>query len=962
MVPPFATKPPAIPDHTLFRLIGKGAYGEVWLARNIMGAWRAIKVVYRDWFGSSRPYEREFEGIRKFEPVSHEHESQLDVLHVGRNDPEGYFYYVLELADDRRQGREVDPNTYEPRTLQSDLQEHRRLPASQCLQVGITLCKALEHLHSHGLIHRDIKPSNIIFLHGRPKLADIGLVARIDEAVSFVGTEGFVPPEGPGSVQADIYSLGKVLYELHTGLDRGSFPELPTMLEPNEDAPLARELNLVILKACAPDFGKRHADARELREELELLSNGKSIYRLRQAEKRAAVFRRVSIAFAALSVLVLIAYLSALRANRRADANARIAQNELWNARIAQARAGRLAREMGHKRRGLDALEAAAKVRSSVELRNEIVAHMALFDFEPPATNQPIIPFERFAFDSQLRHRATASTNGLLRIQRLSDGAITFASTNFPGGNGLSFERNDNTLVIDFHHRPFGLLDLTTTNIVTLDEGERFLGFSADEKMYGVLRDGIVVLYATGTRQKLDQVAPTNAPRAAAFHSVRNQIALISEKSVDLWNLAPPSFVKSQPIEGEFSSGTFVEDCLALGYADGTVCILNLFSGYKRAWRAHSGVVSSVHIQPHENLLATTSYDGVSSYWRIDTGRLEFSNSREFPSAFSRDGSRAALVSRQNWSVAPAAKRLGYRSIDLTSLAPAIPWQVAFSPDGEWLVACSREGFAIFRVRDLQRVIWQPGNFVDFLLLDATTLLTLTRETLHRWTLVPLHDSVELKKSQPINVPGLNYFENMAASRDGHYLTVCAGWDGLAFVHLKTGSIASFAGAASPKSPVISPDGQFLITATFHGEGPLVWNTQTGKILQRLERDNSRLYLRPDGKVLVSAGTALHRLYDTTTWKLLAEISTETGHDLPNCAAWSPQGDLLALSKERKYIDLVHADTLQLIFRLTSSDPSFIRDMAFSADASNLAVGTEEGRVEIWNLNQIRSELDRLEK
>src|SRR3954463_1457252 len=83
-----------VPDHEMLKLIGRGSYGEVWLARNVMGTYRAIKVVHRDAFDNDRPYEREYEGIRKFEPVSRTHDSQVDVLHVGRN--EGSFYYVME--------------------------------------------------------------------------------------------------------------------------------------------------------------------------------------------------------------------------------------------------------------------------------------------------------------------------------------------------------------------------------------------------------------------------------------------------------------------------------------------------------------------------------------------------------------------------------------------------------------------------------------------------------------------------------------------------------------------------------------------------------------------------------------------------------------------------------------------------------------------------------------------------
>jgi hypothetical protein len=42
---------------------------------------RAVKVVYRGSFDHDRPYEREFEGIKKFE--SHARESQADIFHVG---------------------------------------------------------------------------------------------------------------------------------------------------------------------------------------------------------------------------------------------------------------------------------------------------------------------------------------------------------------------------------------------------------------------------------------------------------------------------------------------------------------------------------------------------------------------------------------------------------------------------------------------------------------------------------------------------------------------------------------------------------------------------------------------------------------------------------------------------------------------------------------------------------------
>ena len=176
-------------------MIGRGAYGEIWLARTVTGAFRAVKVVYRSTFESERTFLREFEGMSAFEPISRAHAGFINILHVGRTAE--YLYYSMELADDHLDGRKIDIGSYEPRTLKTDLARHKRLSADESIRLGLSLTEALEALHKRGLTHRDIKPSNIIFSESVPKLADIGLVAASGQR-SFVGTEGYIPPEGPG--------------------------------------------------------------------------------------------------------------------------------------------------------------------------------------------------------------------------------------------------------------------------------------------------------------------------------------------------------------------------------------------------------------------------------------------------------------------------------------------------------------------------------------------------------------------------------------------------------------------------------------------------------------------------------------------------------------------------------------------------------------------------------------------
>jgi hypothetical protein len=253
-----------IRDLELVRRIGKGAYGEVWLARNVLGAYRAVKIVQRSTFEADRPFEREFEGIKRFEPISRSHPGFVGILHVGRDVAARCFYYVMELADDAANPQGTQPETYVPRTLFQEIKTRGRLPLAEVLQVGIGLSGALGHLHQRRLIHRDIKPSNIIYVEGTPRLADVGLVTDLRDSGSCVGTVGYIPNEGPGTAQADIFGLGKVLYQAATGHSVEQFPCLPTHVVDGSDWPRFQRLNNLILKACAADPRDRYQTAEEL--------------------------------------------------------------------------------------------------------------------------------------------------------------------------------------------------------------------------------------------------------------------------------------------------------------------------------------------------------------------------------------------------------------------------------------------------------------------------------------------------------------------------------------------------------------------------------------------------------------------------------------------------------------------------------------------------------------------------
>lgn len=267
---------PEIAGYELFpKPFGEGAYGKVWLAKDRDAKWHAVKVVYQARFNeNTAPYDREFKGVSRYQPISDQHPGLLRVQFVS-SQQNGYFYYIMELGDAVAPGWEKDPSQYKPRDL-SSLRSHlpqQRLSTLECVSIGITLCDALEFLHQKGLTHRDIKPQNVIFVGGQPKLADVGLMAEIrppDEQRTLVGTPGYMPPppEVPGTPAADIYSLGMVLYVLSTGGAAGRFPEVSSTLIETRSPVEFRALNGVILKACQPNAAERFASAREMQQAL----------------------------------------------------------------------------------------------------------------------------------------------------------------------------------------------------------------------------------------------------------------------------------------------------------------------------------------------------------------------------------------------------------------------------------------------------------------------------------------------------------------------------------------------------------------------------------------------------------------------------------------------------------------------------------------------------------------------
>ena len=252
----------------MLRRIAGGTYGEVWLAQNDAGEYRAVKIVRRDRSLSPRHFEREYEGLSHYEPVSHVHPGLVQLFQVTRSVDDGAFACVMELADDVMMGRHIDPQLYHPLTLRRLLAHRKTLGIVDIVLLARPLLGALDELHSRNLVHRDVKPGNVIFVGGRPKLADIGLVAHQSDVSTCVGSVGYNPPEGSGRPAADVYSMGRMLFEMYSGVCvqslNGPLPDLrPKLSQPRQIA-----FYEVVLRACDPSVATRFPTAAALLEAL----------------------------------------------------------------------------------------------------------------------------------------------------------------------------------------------------------------------------------------------------------------------------------------------------------------------------------------------------------------------------------------------------------------------------------------------------------------------------------------------------------------------------------------------------------------------------------------------------------------------------------------------------------------------------------------------------------------------
>ncbi len=268
--------------YVVLEFIGKGAFGEVYRAHQLnLQRDVAIKVVSQVWLRSLEVDEEEIDTtlqrfrreVQAMARVRHPNVLQVYdhgsiILPTSREDYPVEYIVMEYIPGETMRHTMSEEGFYPEQDLLVEWLQHFYLP----------MLAGVEAIHSLDIVHRDLKPENILLDGKTPKIADFGLARSnrlkpVTQSMEVKGTAHYMSPEHffdfrKADQRADIYSLGKILFEAAAGKIGTTTIPFKIAALPNAETPFFQSFDHIVQEATAESKEERLKTVEQLRSRL----------------------------------------------------------------------------------------------------------------------------------------------------------------------------------------------------------------------------------------------------------------------------------------------------------------------------------------------------------------------------------------------------------------------------------------------------------------------------------------------------------------------------------------------------------------------------------------------------------------------------------------------------------------------------------------------------------------------
>ncbi len=716
----------SIAGYEMIELLGEGGMGVVWKARQIkLNRTVALKMV----LGADRA------GARELIRFLAEAEAVAAITHPN-------VVQVFEYGD--AAGRPYLAMEYLPGgSLTDRLKRDRRLEPMAAADLVRSLAEAVQAAHDLGIVHRDLKPGNVLFdEQGRPRVTDFGLAKRagggdLTATQAVMGTPAYMAPEqargdtkfvGP---QADVYSLGVILYEGLTGSrpfdDASQMDLLRMVMEEPPDRPgkrvpgLPRDIELICLKCLEKDPAERYPTAGALAADLRRFAAGEPVsVRAAGVVERAAKWARRKPTLAAAYTLGLLALLLATLGGAalwewRAAETAR-AEAERQRERFERSEYGRTI-EVAHQewKDNNIATTSALLEGTRADLRGwewryvERLCHPELFLLKGHTAK-----VNSASYSPDGSRIITASEDGTAKVWDARNGAELLSLKGHYGMvNTASFSPDGSQIVTTGQEDTVRVWDAESgAALILLKGGDRFASFSPDgSRIVTGSQDTVKVWDARSGAELLTYKGHAEGVSTAIFSPDGSRIASGSFDEKKVWDARNGAEILAiKGLAANLRLTSFSADALRI--------VASGWNADVKVWDARNGVeiltlkveggVQPASFSPDGSRIITTGWKKPATVWDSRSGAeilsLKEAVTNGFLASFSPDGSRILTPAGDNQAKVWDAKT-GAEILTLKGHARKIT-SASFSPDGLRILTVSEDS----TVR-----IWDANGESEFL-------------------------------------------------------------------------------------------------------------------------------------------------------------------------------------------------------------------------------------------------------